>query len=194
MWVRPLLAGVGLLTLIRLLATLLRQPAPRSSSCADDTAPARTAYALSALLAVLALLPLLAPAGSLRPPTTMAQAQCRSDETPLVARPGRESMALTIGSPRQAPIDGPLVVAPGRVDRDEVWRGSWWAGAVGPLPQGRSLLIAFDAQQDSRGRVLSLVVDEPLVPDENGLLRLCAGASTGRPLGDLGLQHARPAR
>lgn len=189
-WVRPLLAGVGLLALVSLVSRLQGRPAPQAAASVQS--PPWSAHALAALLLAIAVLPLLAPAGTLRPSTTPVSAPCRAGETPLALRPGRESMAVTIGAPWQAPLQGALVVGPDRVEQHSAWRGSWWAGNVGPLPTGRSLLVAVDAHTASRGRVFALFVDAPLQPDADGVLRLCVGASTGRPLGDLGLHPAAP--
>ena len=189
-WVRPLLAGVGLLALVSLVSRLQGRPAPRAAASVQS--PPWSAHALAALLLAIVVLPLLAPAGALRPSTTPVSASCPAGETPVALRPGRESMAVTIGGPWQAPLQGALVIGPDRVEQHSTWRGSWWAGNVGPLPAGRSLLVAVDARAASRGRLFALFVDVPLQPDADGLLRLCVGASTGRPLGDLGLHPAAP--
>lgn len=187
-WVRPLLAGVGILALLRL------RPFAAAFSRDSSDPPGRADVpwitgAIAALLLAAPAAALLAPAGMLRPTTFREQVVCGGGEIGLLARVGRESMALTVAMRDEAPLEGPLLVKPGLVERDPSWRASWWSNQVGPMTAGTTLMLAFDAQHGARGHTVVLVAEQPLPPSADGIYRLCAGAETERALGDFKLRR-----
>jgi hypothetical protein len=186
-WVRPLLAGIGIAALIRLTLLLLRvhhvSEGPRI-----ERRPL-PAMALACVVLALSTLPLLLPSGVLRPAAVDVAVDCGPGEIPAIARIGRESMAITVGPHRAFPLGGPLVVEPGRVESDRRWRESWWSNGMGSMPSGSTLMVAFDARPTAvRGNLLSLFSDRPLPPSVDGVYRLCAGEQVKRTLGDFQLR------
>jgi hypothetical protein len=184
MWVRPLLAGVGAAALLAVLWRFARrQSAQRAEAYAAWERPAYVALAGSLIL--LPLITLISPAGVLRPIAVQVESgPCSPDETGVLARVGRESMALSIGTEPRLPISGPLVITPGRLERGPSWRAAWWSARTGPMPAGSTVVLAIDAQERSWGRAVVLYTDRSLPPSTDNIYWFCATGPLERELGD----------
>jgi hypothetical protein len=187
-WVRPLLVGVGATFAITLLVRFIRGRAIDSTTHTGTSNFPWPMASLAGLVVVASAVPLVAPSGSLRPRPVVDTFQCDPGEIPVIARLGRESMALSVGFESALPLAGPLRVTPGQLERHHHWYNSWWSRGTGYLTTGATIVLAFDARPESRGQLVSLFSERALPPSASGLYRVCAGDELERSLGDFPLR------
>jgi hypothetical protein len=186
-WVRPVLAGIGVAALVEICLRIIRSR-DRVKVAEPHRARPLAALVFACCILIISILPLMLPSGTLRPTPVAESVACAPGEIPAIARVGRESMALSISDEARLPLRGPLLVPPGRIEADMRWQTSWWSNGTMPIPLGSTVLLAFDARPESRGQLLSVFSEHPLPPSGDGVYRLCAGEPLKRTLGDFPLR------
>lgn len=176
---RVLLVGVGLTWLTSmLLAALVDAARPSnsklSSTGADSQGNFSTRLALVAglSLAVLALLP-ATPVRHLFALPSVSGAGCPQGQQEVVARIGRESMALAVGSPLNPVTERMLGVRVGQAEADPARPGSWWVEHLPELRQSTMLLYAIQLMPSERGQLIPLVFDGQLPGNSATPLSFC---------------------
>ena len=176
---RLLLVGVGLTWLTSMLLAALGA-ATRSSNPnlrntrADSEVDFSTSLALIAgiSLAVLALLP-ATPVRQLFALPSVGGVGCPQDQQEVVARVGRESMALAVGSPLNPVNERMLGVRVGQVEADPARPGSWWVEHLPELRQSTMLIYAIQLMPGARGQLIPLVFDGRLPGNSATPLSFC---------------------
>jgi hypothetical protein len=172
--VRLVTAGVGLSWLINLgLAFLKLLPVDSSGTKFNGTRPGVIlAFGIGAVLVSLALLP-VTPVRRLFALPTLEGRGCPAGQQEVVARVGRESMAMLIGSPASPLRDRALGVSPNQLEADQVRRQAWWAKGMPELREGTMLIYAIQLMPAARGSFVHLIFEGELPGDSAGVLSFC---------------------
>lgn len=174
-----LLVGIGLTWLTNVvLGALVRGRNSRSSELTSAESQSKVnfgtkiAIAVGASLVVLTVLPATFAQQSFRLPT-IAGIGCPDGQKEVVARVGRESMAIAIGPPRN-PVNEPLLgIQVGQVEADPARRGAWWANDLPELQKDTVLLYAIQLMPDVREQLVPLIFDGPLPSSADAALSFC---------------------
>ncbi len=174
---RVLLAGVGLTWLTSMflaaLVDLFRPPGLRATSTgADSRVDFSTGLALAAgtALVVLALLP-ATPVRRLLALPFVNGTGCPPGQQEMVARVGRESMAVAVGSPLNPVSERVLGLRVGQIEADPA--RSWWAEHLPELSQGTTLIYGVQLVSGVRGQLVPLVFDGELPGNSDTPLSFC---------------------
>ena len=177
---RVLLVGVGLTWLISILVAalvrLLRSSDPKQRSTGAESNvdfSTRLALAAGTLLAFLAFLP-ATPVRHLFALPSVSGAGCPMDQQEVVARVGRESLALAIGSPLNPVNERVLGMLAGQAEADPGRPpGAWWAQRLPELRQGTMFIYAIQLMPGAREQLIPLVFDGQLPGDSATPLSFC---------------------
>ena len=176
---RLVLVGVGLTWLMSILLAAVGL-IQRSSRAKLADAGADSAMDLSTKLAlavgvgavVLTLLP-ATPATRLFALPVVTGVGCAQGQQEVVARVGRESMAVSIGHPLNPLNEHVLGIEEGQVEADPTRPGTWWWEHLPALQQGTTLIYAFQLMPGARGQIIPLVLDGQLPGDAATPLSFC---------------------
>lgn len=176
---RVLLVGVGLtwLTsmLLAALVAVLRPPGPKLRTTEADSEvnfSTRLALAAGTAVAVLALLP-ATPVRNLFALPSVSGAGCPQGQQEVVARVGRESMAVAVGSSLNPVNERVLGLRVGQVESDPARPGSWWWERLPELRHGTMLIYAIQLMPGLRGQLIPLVFDGQLPGNSATALSFC---------------------
>ena len=177
--VRVLLVGVGLTWLISMLHTalvaILRSSGPKLGSVGADSEivfSTRVALAVGTSVALLALLQ-ATPVRHLFALPSVSGVGCPRGEQEVVARVGRESMALAVGSPLNPVTDRVLGLRVGQAEADPARPASWWGKRLPELPQRTMLIYAIQLMPGAREQLIALVFDGQLPGNSGTPLSFC---------------------
>jgi hypothetical protein len=172
-WVRPIIAGIGLVGLAEFLRMRLIQTAlPRHSNA--------LLYGLSGSVVALSVAGLV-PKPDTRDVFSPPDAICSSKS--IVARVGSQSPAVLFSGRTRFPIGGPMELesVPKVRDASDL---SWdWTSFVGPLSAGAAIIAAYDVTPGRPATFWPLILESPLPPSDSGLFHICIGSQTNRKLG-----------
>jgi hypothetical protein len=180
-WVKPLLAGVGLLALIEFAFRTGASAHASSEALCGTCNTALTLHFAAVGVAALSFGPHLLSVRGDAAATAESRVECASP--PVLARIGRESMAVTVSATRQMPLRGPLSVVNGAFEADHGAGGTWWESQLGPLPEGTTIMVAFDVRPGMPARYLPLIMHRSLPRSKDGIYEICVGTKTIRLLG-----------
>jgi hypothetical protein len=192
-WIRPLLAAVGLLFATEIVFLAVRPAESQQRGKFSNFASLALPTTIAGLLISLPLLAIASRSTSNRIPIDSVGISCPSGDQRVLAQIGHESMAITIGNKGMvdilSPLAGPLVVPPGEVEADAARSGAWYSQNVGRLPAGASVIYTFERQAEHHGRFLALFWGGPVPILEGGKYVFCVGnQASDRRLGDFPLQ------
>jgi hypothetical protein len=91
----------------------------------------------------------------------------------VVARVGRESMALAVGAPLTPVNQRVLGVRAVQVETDPARPGSWWSEPLPELRQGKMLVYSIQLMPGARGQLIPLVFDGELPRNSSTPLSFC---------------------
>ena len=174
---RVLLVGVGLTWLTSMfvasLVALFRPPALTARSTGADSTvdfSTRLAMVAGASLVVLALLP-ATPVRRLLALPFVTGTGCPHGQQELVARVGRESMAVTVGSPLNPVNERVLGLRVGQVEADPA--RSWWGEKLPELRQGTTLIYGIQLMPGVGGQLVPLLFEGQLPGNSDTPLSFC---------------------
>jgi hypothetical protein len=160
---RFLLAGIGLAWLWhvaqRFFTSSARPSETRPSSRSNFATP--LAASLAAAVIVAAILP-ATPIQRLFALPAVQGRGCPAGQEELVARVGRESMAVAAGNAANLGIGRVLEVDPRQLAAERIRQDLWWARALPQLDQTTTLIFAIQLRTDRHGALFGLIFDGQL--------------------------------